>query len=456
MNCSKLSAKKSNKVNLFFLIFSIFIVFALMFVLNYYTPLYFDDFRYIYSWDTYEKISNVYQIFPSMKAHYQTMNGRIPVHFLAQLFLLIPPIAFDIVNSAAFALFIFVICYFSVGSLKDISAPKYLLSFALIWFFTPSFGESFLWLTGSTNYLFGPLIAISFLFPYIKTFKNGFKIKNIFLTVVFSFLYFVWGILAGWTNENISLCIIIAQILFVIIALLSKEKLQVWMVSGIIGNIIGTTILFSSPSYSERSSIWSGSFNISSMIHDWVLNISSFFNDSFVLIILIIIFTVISLVKLKKDSYIKFLKLNAVSIVFLLTSVAYSISPIACDYFPGRAWTACVAMLCVVFLSMFFDCENKRFKRIETFLVTAICLAVFVWGPYINTVLDLKQVDYAFNERESLIEQYHQAGKTEIKLKPIRSNNTYSCYSSGGDIAEDYWMNGVLEKYYKTRIIVDD
>ncbi len=93
-----------------------------MFVLNFYTPLYFDDFRYVYSWETGEKISSVSQIFPSMKAHYYGMNGRIPVHFLAQLFLLLNPILFDLINSFAFALFILMICYYALGSLKNISA----------------------------------------------------------------------------------------------------------------------------------------------------------------------------------------------------------------------------------------------------------------------------------------------------------------------------------------------
>ena len=57
-----------------------------------------------------------------MKAHYYGMNGRIPVHFLAQLFLLLNPILFDLINSFAFALFILMICYYALGSLKNISA----------------------------------------------------------------------------------------------------------------------------------------------------------------------------------------------------------------------------------------------------------------------------------------------------------------------------------------------
>lgn len=426
-----------------------------MFVLNYYTPLYFDDFRYIYSWDTGEKITNVSQIFPSMKAHYQTMNGRIPIHFLAQLFLLINPIVFDIINSLSFSLFVLLICYYASGSFRNISATKFLLSFLMLWFFTPSFGESFLWLTGSANYMFGPLIALSFLFPYVKMVNDGFCFCSKFSEAAFDFLYFFWGVLAGWTNENISLCIIIAQILFVIISVLSKEKFRIWFVSGLIGNVVGSVILFSSPSYAKRSSIWAGSFNVLSMIRNWVLSISSFLKSTFILILLIIIFAILLLIKAKGRFNLSILKANAIAFVFLLTSFAYIASTIACDYFPDRAWTPCTALLSIGLLSMIFKNEKISFQHMGACFIVFASLIVFVFGPYLNVFLDLKQVNYAFNEREQQIEQCLQTNKKEIKLKPIKSSTPYSCYYFGGDIAKDYWMNGVLENYYGIKIIVD-
>lgn len=251
------------------LVLSFVVVWGLMFVLNYLTPLYFDDFRYIYSWQTGERITSVTQIFPSMVAHNQTMNGRIPVHFLAQVFLLINPTIFDLINSFAFSLFILLICYYAVGSLKNISATVFSLAFFLIWIVTPNFGESYLWLTGSANYLFGPLIALSFLIPYIKFFYGSFNIEKVLLKRLFLIAYLIWGILAGWTNENISLCLIITQILFIISSIVTKKKIRLWMFGGVIGNIIGSFLLFSSPSYSKRSSIWSGSINIFSMLKNF-------------------------------------------------------------------------------------------------------------------------------------------------------------------------------------------
>lgn len=434
------------------LVLSFVVVWGLMFVLNYLTPLYFDDFRYIYSWQTGERITSVTQIFPSMFAHYQTMNGRIPVHFLAQVFLLINPTIFDLINSFAFSLFVLLICYYAVGSLKNISATVFSLAFFLIWIVTPDFGESYLWLTGSANYLFGPLIALSFLIPYIKFFNGSFNIEKVLVKGLFLIAYLIWGILAGWTNENISLCLIITQILFIISSAVTKKKIMLWMFGGVMGNIIGSVLLFSSPSYLKRSSIWSGSADIYSMLKNFFLNVSNFFNSSFLIMVLIICIITILIFKTKNFC----IENHIISIVFLLSSIAFICSTIACDYFPGRAWTSCTAMLCIVFLNVLQELNLNALFRKASYFAALLCFLIFFFGSYANVFFELKSVDYAFNEREAQISQYHHLQKEEIKLKPIKSHNKYSCYVNGGDIAEDYWNNHILEKYYNIKIIVDE
>lgn len=406
----------------------------------------------MYSWETGERISSVSQIFLSMKAHYYGMNGRIPVHFLAQLFLLLNPVIFDLINSFAFALFILMICYYAIGSIKKISAPLYFLAFLLVWICTPGFGESFLWLTGSANYLFGSLMALSFLTPYIKFFSGSFNIKKPLLKGLFLIFYLVWGVFAGWTNENISLCLIITQILFIISSAVTGKSIKLWMFFGIIGSIIGSILLFSSPSYSKRSSIWSGSADLFSMLKNFFLNVSNFFDSSIIIIVLIICALTVLIFKTGKPC----IENHIISLVFLLSSIAFICSTIACDYFPNRAWTSCIAMLCIVFLNTLQGLNLKAFFKRVSYISTLLCFFIFLFGSYTNVFLELKQVNYAFNERETQILQYHQLHKEEIKLKPIKSQNRYSCYFGGGDIADNYWMNDVLERYYHIKIIVDD
>lgn len=73
---------------------------------------------------------------------------------------------------------------------------------------------------------------------------------------------------------------------------------------------------------------------------------------------------------------------------------------------------------------------------------------MFLFGSYYSSLLNLKGVDYAFKEREKTISECIKNGEKDIALAPITSASKYSCYNNGGDIAEDYWMNDVLAKYY--------
>ena len=126
-----------------------------------------DDFTYVHSFQSGEQITSVFQIFPSMIGHAKGLNGRIFAHFFVQLFVFLPPICFDFVNAGIFVCLIIVInCY--LNTFNCTFFQKLLLgigSFAAIWVFPLDFGEVFLWLAGSCNYLLGILFGLLFLLP---------------------------------------------------------------------------------------------------------------------------------------------------------------------------------------------------------------------------------------------------------------------------------------------------
>lgn len=67
-----------------------FLVFVVILLCNILTPYVVDDFYYCFSFATGEPIRTLWDIFPSMAAHTQSMNGRLSAHFLVQLFVLMP------------------------------------------------------------------------------------------------------------------------------------------------------------------------------------------------------------------------------------------------------------------------------------------------------------------------------------------------------------------------------
>ena len=85
------------------------LVFLFLFVCNVLTKYMVDDFAYLYSFQNGHRIESIFDIFPSMAAHAQYMNGRLIPHFLVQLFTLPPTWVFDLVNAGMFVLQIWTI-----------------------------------------------------------------------------------------------------------------------------------------------------------------------------------------------------------------------------------------------------------------------------------------------------------------------------------------------------------
>ena len=66
------------------------LVFLVVLVLTALTPMVSDDFAYCFSFADWTRIRHVGQIIPSMAEHRNVTNGRVIVHGLVQLLLLLP------------------------------------------------------------------------------------------------------------------------------------------------------------------------------------------------------------------------------------------------------------------------------------------------------------------------------------------------------------------------------
>lgn len=148
-------------------------VFLVMLLLNILTVKVMDDYLYAFSFETGERITNVFQIFPSMYRHYFTMNGRLIVHFLVQIFELLPAIIFDVLNTFMFCVLIALIYYYSYYRMtKKHNALMLTGIAAMLWKFTPAFGHAFLWQDGSVNYLWPAVFVLLYLLPLVAIYDN--------------------------------------------------------------------------------------------------------------------------------------------------------------------------------------------------------------------------------------------------------------------------------------------
>lgn len=427
-------------------------IFTVMFIFNYLSPFFYDDYRYACSFATGERITSICQIFESLKSHYYEMNGRLFLHFFAHLFCMFDGLIFDIVNAVMFVLMILLAYYHGVGSLKHMDYKLILLLFFSIWFSAPSFGESFLWLTGSVNYLFSIVFFLIALIPYRLFYKEYNKNKisvNVCLCIVGIFC----GFLGGYTNENLSVSFLAVQVVFAICYIINRYKLRIWMLFCFIGNAFGCYAIFSSPSYSKRSEIWGESRSLLSVIKTALLKLplTAIAIDVYVMIPIILFLIGFTAYMLKKERTKEESKrVLSISVVYVCATLFFGFSTVLCDYFPTRAWSPAIVLMMIAAIVVFSETKLKIEKRsfwidLCTVLVS-VCLLI---GSFISAYTDMRDVKVMFDEREQIIGEAVNKGTQIVELEQIKANTKYSEYfQTQGEISEDYWMNEVIAHYY--------
>ena len=236
----------------------LFCIFCLIWFFNYCTPLIFDDYVYSYIWhtdamgvslpDTAKRVSSLFDVFYSQYLHYFNWGGRSVAHTLAQFFLWQGKEIFNVANAVCFTILLVEIQWIiEEGKISfHFHKDDILWIFGTIWMFTVFMSDIFTWLTLSCNYLWTTVIVLAFLLVYEKHYlypDSTFFKKKIILRTIFMFFF---GIIVGWTNENVP-CFI-GLVLFYYVFRISKEKkVCPLLLSGLIGLIIGYLMLVLAP-----------------------------------------------------------------------------------------------------------------------------------------------------------------------------------------------------------------
>lgn len=411
-----------------------------MFLLNYYTPYYADDYNYMYSFATGERILHIKEIFPSMAAHYEMMNGRIILHFLAQLFLMVSPIVFDVFNTCGFLALILLIGFHVYGSWNKISGGFLAITFFLLWSCAPEFGQSFLWTTGASNYLWGILIVLMFLVPYRYAYDREEKGNAIIMAVKAVFM-FGFGILAGWTNENTGIAMIAMIALFLVKDWISERKIVMWKVTGFLGSIIGMLLLLTSPAQQNRLNAVGGAAGLKEILVRAVhisMDIWSYF--ALLIVIAILLYCIGE-------------RLNRLFFIYACGVLISLYSMVAVPVFVGRVWSGPLVLSCILVGMLYHNADEKILMKNKTVHCLLAAMGLCVFFTYGNALVYVRRTYTANAERERIVQVQKAEGKTELTLPIIYGYTKYTCYSdkiSDGDLSpfSDYWGNVILARYY--------
>jgi len=189
-----------------------------LFTLNCLTPYIADDFTYMLSFASKEKIRTVSDIIPSMIEHSQSHNGRILAHSLEQLFLLAPKMAFNVANTLitiTFLLLLYRLC--------NAGKPNVFLFFFIfisIWYSTPVFGQVFLWQDGALNYLWGYVMSLAFITPYVRYYTDE---KVVFSHMWQWILFSLFSYFMGTYSEGSSFVAIAIGLCMLALAFFSQK-----------------------------------------------------------------------------------------------------------------------------------------------------------------------------------------------------------------------------------------
>lgn len=218
--------------------------FSIVLLLNILTPFISDDYAYLYIFGESTRVTSLGDIVQSQINHYEMWGGRSVVHFVAQVLLLLPSYLADALNSLIFIGYTFLIYLHIVGKNRG-SISLFVLINLAVWFMQPVIGDTILWLTGAANYLWGTFFILLFLLPF-RLYNGNSKLRGISVWLA-SFGFFLFGIIAGWTNENTAGAMILIGLFFIYYYKSSGWKLPMWAVAGLIGAVIGFVVMIMAP-----------------------------------------------------------------------------------------------------------------------------------------------------------------------------------------------------------------
>ncbi len=395
-------------------------IFISMFILNMITPLIMDDFNYTYGLDG--RINSIKDIANYQKWFYFNWGGRNIAHFIAQFFLMNNKILFNILNAGVYTFMIFLIYSIIKGTKKD--QPSYLiLIHLLLWFLTPAFGQSFIWLTGSCNYLWTTTIVLLFIKLFISISESQQR-YNVFQIVLFGIL----GVLAGWTNENSGASLVFMLSTYIIFTkIIDKRKIKKIQLSGLIGVVLGFIIMIVAPgNFVRGSGLEENTFFLIKWIERAVEITQTAGHFLFILITIAIILFTIHLYKKQKINYKVW--------IFVIGVIIATYSMIVSPTFPERSWTIVVVYMTIIcgFLLYNLNIEERLKKNI---IIDSIVILCFL---FINSyLLTLKDSYHFYNTWQDRIETINEGKKKNIEhyeFSPVYTTRKQSASYGLGDL----------------------
>ena len=241
------------------------LVAALMFYLSKQTPFYSDDIGHAMNVDG-TRIVSVKEIFEMANLSYFTWGGRYLSQLLVRYFIVFHRSLYNTLNAIIFVSYACTIHHYVYS--KRVSNTFLVIIYCFLWLFTPSFGGSYLWMTGSITYLWFmlPILVVGLIYyrrwQRVISGEESCRSKNSVARIFRCFGLCFLGVIAGWSIEAASSTLLFALSVFLLILKRKKYRIDIEYVCGWLGVLIGWCLLILAPGNFARAGVVNEPANI--------------------------------------------------------------------------------------------------------------------------------------------------------------------------------------------------
>lgn len=369
----------------------VIVIFA-FYVLNYLSAENHDDFVYKFmiiggEADFTHHISSIKDILLSQVDHYFTVNGRSIVHFFVQLFTgLLGKQVFNVFNVFFFAAFVWLM-KLNLTRQSGPAANGFALAVVLcLTLMLPLFKDTFLWMTGSINYLWSSTVVLAFLLLYDNKRQQSVS-RNLIWILPIAFF-------SGWTHEGISLPLAISLTFFNLLKIRKSYRQQgLWIALFFLG---GACMAAFSPGIISRTGVgYELAFSTIGLRIKTGLT-------SFVKLRLIYLAILFTIVVWAKDR--KLLKEVIVNNNYLIGAILLSCAIVLTCGLPSTRTAFGFELFSMLFLLRLLGCYVKKFRP----LTLMRCTIVMTVGLVVFYALLLRHTIPSWQETQRLIAQITQ------------------------------------------------
>lgn len=447
----KLDAVLSKEKSAKFILLILALVFGcLIFLLNIIYPLYADDWGYTFMTgsELTQKITGFSDILNSQYQHYFLHGGRTVVHIIAEALLLVQGYWADIFNSIAYILFAYII--YKISNINKNANPSlFFFINILIWFFQPAFAQTILWITGSANYLWGTLIIISFLYFFCRSFIDENNKSSIYKCIAI----FLFGIIAGWTNENTAIGMISLISLLIIYLKVSREKVPFWMIAGLTGATIGFIIMIAAPgNYLRYDDVIEGNKMIEQSKVKFYLSrslpvIGDFYKFA-LLLVMIYSLTLATYIYFDKRRRARIIYL---SLCFCIAGVIADLAMIASPEFPPRAWFGIITFFIIAIGIIYANLKTDHIYISVLKTLLLFFASIYFLFSYQRGFKDLNAINKIFEKREQIINQQRNTPEFDFVTKETINPQTGFPMIDEIPSNSNHWINMFYLRYHNIK-----